>query len=60
MFQHNQAKVALRTNRRNSAAVEYAVMTAFVAVAVVLTIGTVTPRLTNAMAAATAPMSATR
>ena len=60
MFQQNQAKVALRTDRRNNAAVEYAMMTAFVAVAVVLAIGTVTPRLTTAMAAATASMSMTR
>lgn len=57
MFQHNRAKVALRTDRRNSAAVEYAMMTAFVAVAVVLAIGTITPRLTTAMVAVAAPMT---
>ena len=60
MVQHNQAKAALRTDRRNIMAVEYAIMTAFVAVAVVFAIGTVTPRLTTAMAAATAPMGIMR
>lgn len=57
MFQH-QAKLALRTDRRCTAAIEYAVMTAFVAMAVVMTVGTVTPRLQAAVTAIAAPMTA--
>lgn len=45
LFERNPAKLALRTDRRYTSLIQYAVLTALMAVAVVASVSALTPRL---------------
>lgn len=60
MFERNPGKIALRTEWQYTSAIEYGLMAAFIAAALVTGIGMVTPRLQTALGTVAAPMSVLR
>ena len=60
MFERNPGKTAVRTERQYTSAIEYGLMAAFIAAALVTGIGMATPRLQTALGTTPASMSAAR